>query len=72
VLAHIAGILAKYSISIASMHQEEGTEPVDVVIVTHRADENDVALAIAEIDKGQMILAKTVIIRMEDNTNASF
>ncbi len=71
VLARIAGVLARHDISIATMHQEEGREPVDVVIVTHEASESAVRSAIAEIDGDEIILAPSVVIRMEDNPDAS-
>ncbi|PKL33930.1 MAG: homoserine dehydrogenase [Spirochaetae bacterium HGW-Spirochaetae-10] len=71
VLARIAGVLAEHDISIATMHQEEGREPVDVVIVTHEASESAVRSAVSKIDGGEIILAPTVVIRMEDNPDAS-
>lgn len=86
VLARIAGVLAEYQISIATMHQEmqesnsekiEQSEPVDVVIVTHIANESAVRSAIAKIDKDEtnsnrIILAPSVVIRLEDNLDASY
>lgn len=71
VLASVAGALAEHGISIATMHQEEGPEPVNVVIVTHEAHESAVRKAIVAIDGAPHILAPTVIVRLEDNPDAS-
>ncbi|MBW7856840.1 MAG: homoserine dehydrogenase [Leptonema sp. (in: Bacteria)] len=86
VLARIASVLAEFQISIATMHQEmqesdnqkiENVEPVDVVIVTHNANESAVRSAIAKIDNdsnatNSIILAPSVIIRLEDTLDASY
>lgn len=67
VLASISKILADFDISIASMHQEEGPEPVDVVIVTHEASESRVKSAMERIDQSGVTLDRTVAIRVEDH-----
>ncbi len=67
VLAEIARILAAQGISIATVHQQEGMEPVDVVVITHRADESALLQALHEVDHLPIILNPTVYIRiMED------
>jgi homoserine dehydrogenase len=66
VLAQIAQILASNNISIASVHQQEGAEPVDVVVITHDAGERAMAKALAEIDTLPIILAPTVSVRILD------
>lgn len=71
VLASVAGVLAEHGISIATMHQEEGPEPVNVVIVTHEARESAVHAAIRVIDGSAPVLAPTVVVRLEDNPDAS-
>lgn len=65
VLATISGVLADFHISIASMHQEEGEEPVNVVILTHYSKESAINKAIEIIDqKKEIILAPTVKLRI--------
>ena len=68
VLSSIAGILGKYDISISSVIQkgrrDEGAVPV--VMTTHESREQDVRQALQEIDKLDIVLDKTVLIRIED------
>ncbi|MFN3604570.1 MAG: homoserine dehydrogenase [Leptonema sp. (in: bacteria)] len=65
VLAYISKILAEHQISIASMHQEEGEEPVNVIIFTHNCKESSVFSAIKAIDQNkEMILSPTTAIRV--------
>ncbi len=66
VLAEIAHVLAARNISIATVHQQEGTDPVDVVVITYRAPEKDLLAAIAEVDRAAFVRAPTVKIRIED------
>jgi len=66
VLAEIAEILAKNDISITTVHQQEGEEPVDVVVTTHEAWESSIRNAIKTIDALPIILAPTVSIRIID------
>jgi homoserine dehydrogenase len=66
VLARLSRILADREISIATMHQEEGTEPVDVVMVTHVARESNLFSALEEIDSLDLIRAPTVALRLEE------
>jgi len=71
VLSKISGILGKNNISIASVIQKgrrQGGGAVPVVMTTHRAREKDVQCALSEIDQLDIVQAKTVIIRIEDDT----
>jgi len=69
VLSKISGILGDNNISIATViqkaRQEEGAVPV--VMTTYRAREKDVRKALKLIDKLDIVLNKTIIIRVEDN-----
>lgn len=68
VLAEISSILAKNNISIANVSQEERKEGavVPVVIITHKAEEGSMQVAIEKIDKLGCIRNKTVVIRIEE------
>jgi homoserine dehydrogenase len=68
VLADITRILARSKISIDAMVQKEpgeGESQVDIVLLTHRALEKNVAAAIAEIEKLRTVLGKVTRIRLE-------
>ena len=67
VLADIARELASHNISIATVHQEEGEEPVNMVVLTHTARESDLMNAIKTIDQLERVLEPTIIIRIEDH-----
>ncbi len=69
VLARIAGALGTYNISIESMIQtaRSSSETVPIVIMTHEAREQDVRLALAEIDSFDVIREQTKLVRIEDN-----
>ncbi|MBN1829079.1 MAG: homoserine dehydrogenase [Deltaproteobacteria bacterium] len=68
VLSKISGVLGLNNISIASVIQKgrrlEGAVPV--VMTTHKAREKDVRQALQEIDRLDIVLDKTIIIRIED------
>ena len=66
VLASISRVLSDHEISIASMHQEEGPEPVDVVILTHHARESQLFGALDIINAMEMVRAPTVALRLEE------
>lgn len=68
VLARISGILGKHNISIASVIQKEhyDEESVYLVMMTHRARESAMRRAIEEIDKLDVVRAKTMVIRVEE------
>lgn len=68
VLAKIAGILAKFGISIASVTQKERhkAQAVPVVMVIHTAVEKNLRSALATIDRLDAIREKAVAIRIEE------
>jgi len=64
-LAAISRVLADFNISIASMHQEEGEVPVNVVIFTHECKESAISRALEVINqKKEIILAPTIVLRV--------
>jgi homoserine dehydrogenase (EC 1.1.1.3) len=71
VLAKISKILGDNSISISSMIQQgrkiDGSVPI--VITTHEANEEELLKSIELCDKLDIVLAKTMILRIEDNVN---
>ncbi len=68
VLSKISGILGENDISIATViqktRQEEGAVPV--VMTTYKAKEKNVRKALKIIDKLDIVLDKTIIVRIED------
>ncbi len=71
VLARIAGILGKHKISISSVIQKEtGTKVVPIVMLTHKAKEENVIKALKEIQKLNVVKGKPKFIRIEDNDNS--
>jgi homoserine dehydrogenase len=68
VLSKISGILGDYHISIKSVHQKgrktKGSVPI--VMLTHLAKEADVQKALSEIMNLDVVSAKPVLIRIED------
>jgi homoserine dehydrogenase len=68
VLSKISGILGKNMISIMSVIQKgrQMNGAVPVVMMTHEAKEENVHRALREIDKLNVILGKTMVIRVEN------
>ncbi len=68
VLSKISGVLGKNDISIASVIQKgrQASGAVPVVMMTHEARERNIRRALKEIDKMDVILDKTMLIRVED------
>lgn len=69
VLAKISGILGKYGISIASvvqMGRQKKKGAVPIVMLTHETEEKKVNLALKEINKLDVVKAKTQRIRILD------
>jgi len=68
VLSKISGILGRYDISIAAVIQKgrklDGVVPV--VMTTHMAKEKAVRKALKEIDRLDVVVGDTVVIRIED------
>jgi len=69
VLSKISGILGKKHISIAAVIQKGRRQSgaVPVVITTYKAREKDVQDALREIDQLEIVLDKTMVIRIEDD-----
>jgi homoserine dehydrogenase len=69
VLSRISGILGANNISIAAVIQKGRKESgaVPVVITTYTSRERDVKNALQEIDKLDVVLDNTVVIRIEDD-----
>lgn len=67
VLASIAGVLARFKISIADVTQKGRNKryAVPIVMMTHEAVEADLRKALAMIDKFRFISGKPVAVRME-------
>jgi homoserine dehydrogenase len=69
VLSKISGILGAHYMSISSVIQkgrkEEGAVPI--VMTTYKASEKNVRQAIEEIDRLNIVMGKTKMIRIEDN-----
>jgi homoserine dehydrogenase len=70
VLATISGVLGQHGISIQSVHQKgrktDGAVPL--VMLTHRAREKDVQQALERIGALDVVAAKPVLIRIEDQS----
>jgi len=68
VLSQISGILGRHHISIESMVQPHRHEvgAVPIVFMTHEAEESNVAAALREIDRLDVIHEETLLIRIED------
>lgn len=71
VLAKISRILGDNSISISSMIQQgrKIDSAVPIIITTHEANEEELFKSIELCDKLDIILAKTMVLRIEDNVN---
>ena len=67
ILARISGVLGRYEISIASVHQKErrAARIVPVVMMTHEAREANVRRALSLIDSLGVVKSRTVAIRTE-------
>ncbi|MEI7436262.1 MAG: homoserine dehydrogenase [bacterium] len=68
VMGALTTVLGNHGISIASVVQKEthAGRNVPVIIVTHRAREADMNLALSEIDARPFVGAKTIRLRIED------
>ncbi len=70
VLSAISGILGSYNIGISSVIQKERKlerDAVPLVVTTYKAREKDVQMALKEIDRLDIVLGKSVLIRIEDD-----
>ncbi|MFH1239131.1 MAG: homoserine dehydrogenase, partial [bacterium] len=70
VLAKIAGVLGKNNVSIASCYQKGATisKEVPIIMVSHKAKEGNVRKALREIDKLNIVKAKSKLIRIEEES----
>ena len=70
ILAQIAGSLGENSVSIEQMVQEGGGDsrgaPVQVVMLTHSAKEQDVTNAVEKLASSNYVAAKTRVIRVHE------
>ncbi len=66
ILAKITRILGDEDISISAIIQQEGDEPIPIVILTRNAREENVRRAVAEIDQQDFTADKTVVLHVED------
>lgn len=68
VLSKISGILGEHNISLSSVLQKERHEEkaVPLVIITHEAQEKNLRHALAEIDKLDVVMDSTKVIRIEE------
>jgi homoserine dehydrogenase len=71
VLSRISGILGQNNISIAACIQKARGKKgaVPIVMTTYKAKEKNVQKALKKIDKLDMVQAKTILIRVEDDLN---
>ena len=69
VLSKISGILGEKNISISTVIQKGRTRQgaVPIVMTTYKARERDVRAALEVIDRLDIVLDKTVLIRVEDD-----
>ena len=68
VLSKISGILGDHSISISAVIQKgrDDKGSVPIVMLTHEAREKNVREALEAIDRLDMVLDKTMVIRVEE------
>ena len=66
VLAEISQILARYSISIATIHQYEKDDSANIIVTTHEITVQKIELACEELNALPNIIAPTVSIRIEN------
>ena len=67
VLAEITQILAEHDISIASIHQEEKKEPVNIIVFTHKISTKQIEAAIKKLNSIDSIRSPVVSIRIGDD-----
>ena len=69
VLSKISGILGDHDISISSVlqHGRHEEKAVPLVIITHEASEKSVRNALNKIDKLDVVMDSSKVIRIEDN-----
>ena len=73
VLSKISGILGEHGISIHSVIQKGRQEagPVHIIMLTHEARERDVREALDAIDRLEVVLDRSLFLRIEDSFDPS-
>lgn len=68
VLSKISGVLGNHGISIHSViqHGRQNAGPVHIIMLTHEAREASLQQAMAEINRMEEVLGKSLFIRIED------
>lgn len=68
VLSRITGVLGKNNVSISSCFQKgnDRSKQVPIIMITHKAREKNVMKALREIDKLDIVKAKTIYVRIEE------
>lgn len=69
VLSRISGILGVNNVSIDSCLQKTqaiGTKPATIVMITHKAKEDNLRRALARINRLPIVKAKSVLVRIEE------
>jgi homoserine dehydrogenase len=71
VLSKISGVLGRYGISLKSIHQKgrKTNGSVPLVMLTHIAKEANVKKALKEIASLDVVDAKPILIRIEDDND---
>jgi homoserine dehydrogenase len=71
VLSSISGVLGLNNISIHSVMQQgrQRGGPVHIIMLTHEARERDLRRALEEIDRLEVVLDRSICIRIEDALN---
>jgi homoserine dehydrogenase len=69
VLSKISGILGEHGISILTVIQKGRQKggPVHIIMLTHEARERDLRQALTEIDRLEVVLDKSLFLRIEDS-----
>jgi homoserine dehydrogenase len=69
VLSKISGILGEHGISIHSVIQKgrQQAGPVHIIMLTHEAKERDMQQALDTIDRLEVVLDKSLFLRIEDS-----
>ena len=65
ILSQLTSILAKNNISLASLQQNESTEPIEIAMVTHLVEKKYLDEAMKEITKLKSVYEKVKIFRIE-------
>ena len=67
VLAQVSRILAEHKISIATIHQNEGSEPINIIVLTHKTSEKKIDAALQKINRLESMYLAAVAVRIEED-----